>query len=93
MSTHNKKVPNQEHTSKDPKANTNIPNRAGIMLPDHKWDMRNSSKDIMVKDKEVMDRREDIIMGGMRRDMVLRDSIWMIDGVGVVGLRRRCWLV
>lgn len=47
----------------------------------------------MGKDKEVMDHREDIIMGDMRRGMDRRDSIWMIDGEAVVGLRRHCWLV
>jgi len=47
----------------------------------------------MLKDQEDMGHREDIIMGDMRRVMDHRDSIWMIDGEGAVGLRRRCWLV
>jgi len=50
-------------------------------------------------DRERMDRREGmghrvvIIMGGMHRVMDHRDSIWMIGGVGLVGLWRRCWRV
>lgn len=45
-------------------------------------------------DKEGMGlRREDIIMGVMRRVMDLRVSMWMIGGAEAVGLWRRCWRV
>lgn len=57
------------------------------MLPIRRWGIRN--KDLMVG-KEGMDRRADIIMEGMRRDMGPRDSIWMIGGVALVGLWKRC---
>lgn len=45
------------------------------MLLGHRWDMRSSNKGIMGRDKEDMDRREDIIMEGMRLDMDPKDSI------------------
>jgi hypothetical protein len=59
------------------------------MLPDHRWDINNSNRYRMDIHRKVMVPREDIMARRGCMDS-LRDSIWIIGGEGIWGLRRLC---
>jgi len=92
---------NQVHTSKALTDN-NMDHSKGTdrnKAMDHKEDITSPILRWDTHSRGHMDRRvvtvpkEDIITVDMRRGMDLKDSTWMIGGVGVRGSWRRCWLV
>jgi len=87
------------HTKATPTRNRTMaihPKPTDTMRLARRWGIHNSRRWDMVRDMDKEDmvlRRVDIIMVGMRQVMDLRVNIWMIGGAEAVGLWRRCWRV